>query len=246
MLQRGFMGIFDIKTDRVALATSSGTNAASIGGNLGPRKNLLERFLSVVCDVRPGEGLGALILTTNLFTLLGAYYLLKTVRESLILAEGGAEVIYRDRSVFDLGAHRRLDEQLQFRSHEQGSTPFLALSAHHPLYSNGIHRDNPMRIAQWDSLLRRHKVDLYLSGHDHDLQHLEFKGHPTSFVISGGGGAELVGWTTSPGERGPWGLRALGFTDLQISQEELVVRHIGKDATVLYEFKKSLDRTRRI
>ena len=33
-----------------------------------------------------------MILTINLFTLLGAYYLLKTVRESLILAEGGAEV----------------------------------------------------------------------------------------------------------------------------------------------------------
>jgi tartrate-resistant acid phosphatase type 5 len=63
-----------------------------------------------------------------------------------------------------------------------------------------------MLIAQWDSLLRRHNVDLYLSGHDHDLQHLEFKGHPTSFVISGGGGAELVGWTTPPQERGPWGL----------------------------------------
>ena len=35
--------------------------------------------------------MGALILAINLFTLLGAYYLLKTVRESLILAEGGAE-----------------------------------------------------------------------------------------------------------------------------------------------------------
>ncbi len=33
-----------------------------------------------------------ILLTTNLFLLLGAYYLLKTVRESLILAEGGAEV----------------------------------------------------------------------------------------------------------------------------------------------------------
>jgi tartrate-resistant acid phosphatase type 5 len=121
------------------------------------------------------------------------------------------------------------------------TTPFLAVTAHHPLYSNGKHRDNPKLIAQWDSLLRRHKVDLYLSGHDHDLQHLEFKGHPTSFVISGGGGAELVGWTTPPQERGPWGVRALGFTDLQISKEEVVVRHIGKDATVLYEFKKPVD-----
>jgi tartrate-resistant acid phosphatase type 5 len=125
------------------------------------------------------------------------------------------------------------------------STPFLAVAAHHPLYSNGQHRDNPKLIAQWDSLLRRHNVDLYFSGHDHDLQHLEFKGHPTSFVISGGGGAELVGWTTPPPERGPWGLRSLGFTDLQISKEEVVVRHIGKDATVLYEFKKPVDITER-
>jgi tartrate-resistant acid phosphatase type 5 len=137
------------------------------------------------------------------------------------------------------------DEQqhlLEAELEKPRSTPFLALAAHHPLYSNGKHRDNPMLIAQWDSLLRRHKVDLYLSGHDHDLQHLEFKGHPTSFVISVGGGAELVGWTTSPEKRGPWGLRAVGFTDLQISKEELVIRHIGKDAGVL--FKKPLNITR--
>ena len=88
---RGFMGAFDIKPDKMAFATSV-ANGASIGTDLQPRKNLLERLLSVVCDVRPGEGLGALLLTINLFTLLGAYYLLKTVRESLILAERGAEV----------------------------------------------------------------------------------------------------------------------------------------------------------
>ena len=140
------------------------------------------------------------------------------------------------------------DEQQRWLEAELGkprTTPFLAVTAHHPLYSNGKHRDNPKLIAQWDSLLRRHNVDLYLSGHDHDLQHLEFKGHPTSFVISGGGGAELVDWTTPPQKRGPWGLRALGFTDLQISKEEVVVRHIGKDATVLYEFQKPVDITKR-
>jgi hypothetical protein len=48
-------------------------------------------------------------------------------------------------------------------------------------------------------------------------------------------------WTTPPQERGPWGVRALGFTDLQISKEEVVVRDMGKDATVLYEFKKPVD-----
>jgi tartrate-resistant acid phosphatase type 5 len=140
------------------------------------------------------------------------------------------------------------DEQqhwLEAELEKPRSTPFLALAAHHPLYSNGKHRDNPKPIARWDSLLRRQKVDLYLSGHDHDLQHHEFEGHPTSVIISGGGGAEPVGWTTSPEERGPWGLRAVGFTGLQISKEELVIRHIGKDASVLYEFKKPLNITGR-
>jgi len=44
-----------------------------------------------------------------------------------------------------------------------------------------------------------------------------------------------------PQERGALGRRALGFTDLQISKDEVIVRHIGKNATVLYEFKKPVD-----
>jgi AAA family ATP:ADP antiporter len=86
------MRAFDTKLNNVAFAASAVTNAASSGTDLQLRKNLVERLLSVVRDVCPGEGPGALILTINLFTLVGAYYLLKTVRESLILAERGAEV----------------------------------------------------------------------------------------------------------------------------------------------------------
>jgi ATP:ADP antiporter, AAA family len=56
------------------------------------RKSLLDRVLSITTDVRAGEGLGAMLLTADLTVLLAAYYLLKTVRESLILAQGGAEV----------------------------------------------------------------------------------------------------------------------------------------------------------
>jgi len=55
-------------------------------------KSRLERFLAHLADVRGGEGAGVLLLALNLFLLLGAYYLLKTVREVLILSQGGAEV----------------------------------------------------------------------------------------------------------------------------------------------------------
>ncbi len=144
---------------------------------------------------------------------------------------------------FVLTKQQREEQQRWFEAEldKPRTTPLLAVAAHHPLYSNGIHRDNPVLINQWDSLLRRHDVDLYISGHDHDLQHLEFEGHPTSFIISGGGGAELVGWTTPPATRGPWGLRAVGFTDLQFSRDQLIVRHIGKNATLLHEFTKKLN-----
>jgi ATP:ADP antiporter, AAA family len=56
------------------------------------RKNLAERALSALADVRAGEGAGVLLLGLNVFLLLVSYYLLKTVREPLILTQGGAEV----------------------------------------------------------------------------------------------------------------------------------------------------------
>ena len=57
------------------------------------RKGLLDHVLGVFTEVRGGEGLTALLLMLNVFLLLAAYYLLKTIREPLILTvPGGAEV----------------------------------------------------------------------------------------------------------------------------------------------------------
>ncbi len=55
-------------------------------------KGPIERLLSLFADVRAGEGAGVITLAINVFVLLFAYYLLKTVRETLILTEGGATV----------------------------------------------------------------------------------------------------------------------------------------------------------
>jgi AAA family ATP:ADP antiporter len=56
------------------------------------RPNLLDRFLNVFTEVHAGEGVSALLLGLNVFILMTAYYIIKPVREALILAgEGGAE-----------------------------------------------------------------------------------------------------------------------------------------------------------
>ncbi|HXS31872.1 MAG TPA: Npt1/Npt2 family nucleotide transporter, partial [Steroidobacteraceae bacterium] len=56
-------------------------------------KRPLERFLSLFAEVRPGEASVVLALTVNVFLLLNAYYLVKPVREALILSgQGSAEL----------------------------------------------------------------------------------------------------------------------------------------------------------
>jgi ATP:ADP antiporter, AAA family len=55
-------------------------------------KTIVERMLSVVADVRAGEGAGVLLLSLNVFLLLAAYYFIRPVRNALILTQGGAEI----------------------------------------------------------------------------------------------------------------------------------------------------------
>src|SRR4029453_11227346 len=52
----------------------------------------LDRFLGIFSDVRAGGGGTVLLMSLNVFLLLVAYYVLKTVREPLILMAGGAEL----------------------------------------------------------------------------------------------------------------------------------------------------------
>jgi ATP:ADP antiporter, AAA family len=56
-------------------------------------KGALDRLLGLAADVRAGEAATALLLATNVFLLLTAYYIIRPVREALILAvPGGAEI----------------------------------------------------------------------------------------------------------------------------------------------------------
>src|SRR5579883_2015429 len=67
---------------------------SAIGILEAPRqRTLLDRCLLLFSDVHEGEGAGVLLLAVNVFLLLGTYYILKTIREPLILSQpGGAEM----------------------------------------------------------------------------------------------------------------------------------------------------------
>ncbi len=57
------------------------------------RYNLGFKFLRLFADIRPGEASKALLLALNIFLLLLAYYILKPLRESLLLVDKNSPVI---------------------------------------------------------------------------------------------------------------------------------------------------------
>lgn len=56
------------------------------------RRGALDRLLLPFADVRAGEGADVVLLTIGVFLLLLSYYVIKVVREPLILVTGGAEL----------------------------------------------------------------------------------------------------------------------------------------------------------
>ena len=119
------------------------------------------------------------------------------------------------------------------------TTPFLVVMGHHPVYSDGPHGDHPVLVRDWDPLFQKYKVDVYLAGHDHDLQHLEFEGHPTTHFLSGGGGADLYNLKVDPSARGPFAQKVYGFSHLSVTEKQLTLRHLDPTGQILHAFTKS-------
>ena len=78
----------------------------------------------------------------------------------------------------------------------QGPAKWTIVVGHHAVRSYGRHcapaapgAINDCQAMAWlGPLLQKHGVQLYLNGHDHDMQHIKFPNETTHFVTSGGGG----------------------------------------------------------
>jgi AAA family ATP:ADP antiporter len=60
--------------------------------NQPSKPSILDRMLGLFAEVHAGEGGTVLLLALNVFLILMAYYVLKPVREALVLSEGSAEL----------------------------------------------------------------------------------------------------------------------------------------------------------
>ncbi|HEY7547827.1 MAG TPA: metallophosphoesterase [Blastocatellia bacterium] len=120
-----------------------------------------------------------------------------------------------------------LDEALQ-----KSTARWKIVYAHHPIYNVGEHGDNKELIERLFPLLKG-RVDIYLAGHDHNLQHLK----PESgvhFFVCGGGGARL--YKVAPDERSLFAESKNGFMVIEADANELKAQFIDKDSKPLYEY----------
>ncbi|MEI7664432.1 MAG: metallophosphoesterase [Synechococcaceae cyanobacterium ELA263] len=91
---------------------------------------------------------------------------------------------------------------------------------HHPIRSSGLYGDDPVAIARLVPWMRRHGVQLYINGHDHNYE----RSKPIdgiTYLTVGGGGAAL-----RPVLAGPNSARAVSrhsFAELSFTPTELTI-----------------------
>jgi len=95
-------------------------------------KTAIDRFLGLFAEVRSGESPTVLLLAMNVFLLLVSYYIMKPVREALILEGGGAELkSYMSAGqtfllLFTVPLYARLVSRFHRRALINGVTVFFA------------------------------------------------------------------------------------------------------------------------
>jgi hypothetical protein len=108
--------------------------------------------------------------------------------------------------------------------------------AHHPLFSNGFSASNAALQHEWGPMFQKYKVDFYLCGHEHDMEHLEIPGWSTSFLIAGGGGAHSH--PLSRDDRG-FSRQSYGFVSFDLTRDKAVVSYIGAGGQPMHVFERT-------
>ncbi|MCI0693293.1 tartrate-resistant acid phosphatase type 5 family protein [candidate division KSB1 bacterium] len=108
---------------------------------------------------------------------------------------------------------------------EKSRARWKIVFGHHPLYSGGYHGDDPETRALRAALesIIESKIDLYLSGHDHDQQLIKPANKHVYYLISGTGSqCRDVEWK----EDTIYASTNLGFAWFRLSRRELLVEFL--------------------
>ena len=114
--------------------------------------------------------------------------------------------------------------QLQWLDKELGTSQarWKLVYGHHPIYSAGAHEDNPQLVKQLLPVLKN-RADVYLAGHDHDLQDL--RPERVHFFVSS---REASIRLPKPGARSIFASAAHGFSVVEADSQQLRIMFIDR------------------
>lgn len=125
-----------------------------------------------------------------------------------------------------------LETALQAASKE---TKWKIVVGHHPAYTVGPrinHSHTALVRETLGGIFKKYGIDLYLSGHEHSLQHLKVDGFPHQFVS--GAGSALSG-VTSGIAYSKFEASVNGFMYVSLNAEKLNMKVIDYTGKMLYE-----------
>jgi len=134
---------------------------------------------------------------------------------------------------FATDSQKMTPDQLEWLQKELASSTarWKVVYGHHTIYSHGYHGNTPELIRDLLPLIKD-RVDIYLSGHDHDMQHLRPEGN-LHFFVSGSGGKLR---RTRPGPRSLFAMSARGFAVLEANAESVKMTFVSTTLQPLYEY----------
>lgn len=135
------------------------------------------------------------------------------IRRNVLTQDVPAQLAWLDRA---LGASR---------------APWKLVFGHHPIFSGGSsHGNTPEMIAQVEPILKKHGVQAYVAGHDHDLQFIERDG---LHLIQAGAGSEVRPVKAVEGTR--FCLSRSGFAHLRSDPEALSLAFIDYQGVKVFD-----------
>jgi Predicted phosphohydrolases len=108
---------------------------------------------------------------------------------------------------------------------------------HHTVYSGGHEHGNTAELmALLIPMFQKYKVQAYLCGHDHNLQHLRPEGSYTDYIVSGAG-SDLYSVGSLPESK--FGRAVPGFADITFRNDSMYLQFIDKDGHLIYSYARS-------
>lgn len=141
----------------------------------------------------------------------------------------------KDSEEYPDAAAQDMEAQLDWLDKElaEATEDWVIVAGHHPIYADTpkdeTERDDMQRRV--DSILRRHRVDMYLCGHIHNFQHIKRNG--IDYVVNSSG--SLSRDKVNPVEGTVFSSGEAGFSVLGVTRNRLILTMVDKDGNILHQ-----------